>query len=49
MQLVKDLLYDLKYFQNNNLPNLAQVEEQAIKSYLIAKLKQTLKSKMLTN
>lgn len=29
--------------------NLAIEEEQAIKSYLIASLKQTLKSKILTN
>lgn len=43
------ILSDLKYFQTNNRTKLAQVEEQAIKSYLIARLEQMVRSKIPTN
>ena len=40
------LLQDWKYFQSHSTPCLYRTEEQAIKSYILAKLEQILRSKI---
>lgn len=45
-KIQKMLLQDWKYFQSHNMPCSFRTQEQEIKSYILAKLEQILRSKI---